>query len=56
MDNIAGPVALIGFIALGVALFWSRHLLYRNRPAASDDAMKLNLSIIGWLCDLSRSS
>jgi type II secretory pathway component PulF len=50
VQNASGPIILLGLVVLGFALFWARHLAYRHRPAASDDAMKLILSIAAWVC------
>lgn len=50
MQNIAGPIILGGLVVLGFALFWSRHMAYRHRPAMSDDALRLILSIAAWVC------
>jgi type II secretory pathway component PulF len=50
VPTATGPIILIGLVVLGFALLWSRHLAYRHRPAAADDAMKLILSIAAWVC------
>ena len=50
MEQITGPIILIVLVILGFALFWARHLVYGHRTAASDDAMKLVLSIAGTVC------
>lgn len=50
MEQATGPVILIGLVVLGFALFWARHLVYGHRTAASDDALKLILSIAGTVC------
>jgi type IV pilus assembly protein PilC len=50
VEQATGPVILVGLIVLGFALFWARHLVYRHRPAAADDAVKLMLSLAAWIC------
>jgi type II secretory pathway component PulF len=52
VDRATGPIILIALIVLGFALLWARHLAYRHRPAATDDAVKLILSIAAWVCIL----
>lgn len=50
MQNATGPIILVGLIILGFALFWARHLAYRQRPGAADDAVRLILSIAACVC------
>ncbi len=46
--NLFGSISLFVLIWIGVAVLWSLRLAYRKRGAASDDALRLILTIAGW--------
>ncbi len=48
MNEIFGPLSVVGTIFLGVALLWSVRVVYGGRRAPSDDALRLVLTIGGW--------
>ncbi|MDA1055299.1 MAG: type II secretion system F family protein [Planctomycetota bacterium] len=51
--EVFGSISLFVLIVIGVALLWSIRLAYRKRGAASDDALRLILTVAGWVLILS---
>jgi MSHA biogenesis protein MshG len=49
MDNALGPLSLFVLILIGVAMLWSIRLSYRTRLGVADDAVRLILTIAGWV-------
>ncbi|MEO8494094.1 MAG: type II secretion system F family protein [Planctomycetota bacterium] len=47
--EVFGSISLFVLIWIGVAVLWSLRLAYRKRGAAADDAVRLILTVAGWV-------